>query len=148
MWTEDFQHTYWHVRSKADQTRLRALHWRQHSAATRLLSDSEPCDAGGSSGIGKAVAQAFDANGAVVTVLARRKERLDAEVAQLKRVTSALCRTVHASMDGQGFPQASARTPKAPPLRAGVSLGRLPSPPVVRSRCCAQSAEGSLLRQS
>lgn len=40
---------------------------------------------GGSAGIGRAAALAFDANGAVVTVMARRKERLAAVVALLKQ---------------------------------------------------------------
>lgn len=39
-------------------------------------------DAGGSAGIGKATAFAFDANGCSVAVLGRRIERLDAVVSQ------------------------------------------------------------------
>ena len=41
------------------------------------------CTAGGSAGIGKATALAFDKNGCKVAVLGRRKERLDAVVSTL-----------------------------------------------------------------
>ena len=42
--------------------------------------------AGGSAGIGRAVALGLSDNGAIVTVLARRKDRLDAVVKQLHKV--------------------------------------------------------------
>ena len=42
------------------------------------------CTAGGSAGIGKATALAFDRNGCKVAVLGRRKERLDAVVSTFK----------------------------------------------------------------
>jgi shikimate 5-dehydrogenase len=42
--------------------------------------------AGGSSGIGRAVALGLSDNGAIVTVLARRKDRLDAVVKELPQV--------------------------------------------------------------
>ena len=45
---------------------------------------------GGSAGIGRAVALALSENGAVVTVLARRKDRLDAVVEQLHEVPACL----------------------------------------------------------
>jgi NAD(P)-dependent dehydrogenase (short-subunit alcohol dehydrogenase family) len=49
-------------------------------------SSSETDNTGGSAGIGRAVALGLSDNGAVVTVLARRKDRLDAVVEQLHEV--------------------------------------------------------------
>jgi shikimate 5-dehydrogenase len=50
-------------------------------------SSSEPDNTGGSAGIGRAVALGLSDNGAIVTVLARRKDRLDAVVEQLHEVS-------------------------------------------------------------
>ena len=48
---------------------------------SRIKPNLDPtCNAGGSAGIGKATAFAFDANGCSVAVLGRRLERLDAVV--------------------------------------------------------------------
>ena len=55
---------------------------------------------GGSAGIGKATALAFDANGAIVTITGRRKERLEAVTQQMKRVRGA----VIAMLDEVPFP--------------------------------------------
>ena len=49
-------------------------------------SSSETGNSGGSAGIGRAVALGLSDNGAIVTVLARRKDRLDAVVQQLHEV--------------------------------------------------------------
>ena len=47
-------------------------------------------DLGGSAGIGKATALAFDANGAIVTITGRRKDRLEAVTQRMKRVRGAV----------------------------------------------------------
>ena len=57
-------------------------------ATTDCCSSHWLCNtpAGGSAGIGRAVALGLSNNGAIVTVLARRKDRLDAVVQQLNKV--------------------------------------------------------------
>ena len=52
---------------------MQQLHIRTHEITIGALS-------GGSAGIGKATALAFDKNGCKVAILGRRKERLDAVV--------------------------------------------------------------------
>ena len=52
---------------------MQQLHIRTHEIFIGALS-------GGSAGIGKATALAFDKNGCKVAILGRRKERLDAMV--------------------------------------------------------------------
>ena len=56
-------------------------------------SSSAPDNTGGSAGIGRAVALGLSDNGAIVTVLARRKDRLDAVVEQLHEVSIAFALT-------------------------------------------------------
>ena len=60
------------------------------SASSYWLSSTH---AGASAGIGRAVALGLSDNGAIVTVLARRKDRLDAVVKELPKV--ALCSRRH-----------------------------------------------------
>ena len=57
-------------------------------ATTDCCSSHWLCNtpAGGSAGIGRAVALGLSNNGAIVTVLARRKDRLDAVVKELPQV--------------------------------------------------------------
>jgi NAD(P)-dependent dehydrogenase (short-subunit alcohol dehydrogenase family) len=75
---------------------------RLHAPERLAHSSCATYDTGGSAGIGRAVALGLSDNGATVTVLARRKDRLDAVVAQLHGV-----RLVLQSIEG---PAANCRT--------------------------------------
>ena len=69
--------------SHADGLRHYATHvegFSAHSCTSEVYRHCVCTHAGGSAGIGKATALAFDKNGCKVAVLGRRKERLDAVV--------------------------------------------------------------------